>query len=200
MFLDLTGETVFLLGGGPSLRDALQTLAECPDENRKVFAINDSICSYPDANLLFFRDPSWYLANRNTLETWNGVLVTSVPATWYSLDVNVIKMKHVDDFVIGEDYIKYGRSAGHIALSLAISLGAKRCILLGYECKNVDGRSHYSRQKNSSDAWFRTDFLPAWRGWGAAADRAGVEVYNATPDTAITEFPSRPLVELLNVS
>jgi len=201
---DFTGETVFLLGGGPSLLDSL---GELEDETydihkeirkRRVVAINESIYCALYADILFFRDIAWYFGNKEVVDAWNGVVVTSTASTFYSSRVNVIKMKHSNDFLVGCGTIRYGRSSGHLALSLAINLGAKRCVLLGFDCRFVDGRSHFHSENNRTTALtYSSDFLPAWDGWGDAARRAGVEVVNATPGSAILEFQYRPLAEVL---
>lgn len=200
---NLSGKTVFLLGGGPSLLHSLDELEEhlVDKEIRKrgFIAINESIYCALYADLLFFRDITWYITNKEVVDAWTGVVVTTAKSQFYSSNVNIVKMQHCNDFLIGGDVIKYGRSAGHIALSLAISLGATRCVLLGYDCRLVDGRSHFHNEPSNAIAITYSEyFLPAWSGWGEAARRAGVEVVNATPGSAIVDFPYRPLREVLS--
>ena len=207
--VDFTNKTVFILGGGPSLlNDDQLGLLEGHLENqkihkRRVIAINESIYCALYADILFFRDIAWYFGNREIVETWDGVVVTTTPSRFYNenencTNVNIVQLKHSSDFLIGGDTIRYGRSSGHLALSLAINLGAKRCVLLGFDCRFVDGRSHFHSENNRTTALtYSSDFLPAWNGWGDAARRAGVEVVNATPNSAIIEFPYKPLAEVL---
>jgi hypothetical protein len=199
---DLSDSTVFLLGGGPSLLDSLPELEKHLEHKEirkwKIFSINESIYVAPYSDLLFFRDTSWYLGNKSVVDAWTGVVVTSTASKFYDPKVNVVKMKHCDNFLIGGDTIKYGRSAGHIALSLAIDLGAKKCMLLGYDCRIVNGRTHFhDKPSNAIAITYKEYFLPSWIGWGDAALAAGVEVVNCTPDSAILSFPRRPLSEVL---
>jgi hypothetical protein len=200
--IDLSECTVFLLGGGPTLTASLAELEVHLDDKEvrkwRVFAINESMYCAPFADLLFFRDTDWYLANKTAVGAWTAPVVTTAASQWYSSNVQVIKMKHCEDFLFGGDTIKYGRSAGHIALSLAINLGAKKCVLLGYDCRLVDGKSNFhDKSSNSIAITYSEYFLPAWVGWGDAVERAGVEVVNATPDSAILSFVRRPLSEVL---
>jgi hypothetical protein len=68
-------------------------------------------------------------------------------------------------------------------------MGAARIVLLGFDMRIADGRSHCHDDYESRDPnLYETDFRPAFEGWNAAAFRAGVEVVNATPGSALTEF------------
>jgi hypothetical protein len=199
MLPDLSSRTVFLLGGGPSLLNSIAELEERYDVGKYyIIAINESIYATLYANMLFFRDTTWYLGNKEFMDTWIGCVVTSTASRFYGSNVNIVKIKHVDRFLVGSDTIKFGRSSGHIALSLAISLGANKCVLLGYDCRIVDGRSHFHDKPSEVTALgYKEYFLPAWVGWGDAVEAAGVEVVNATPGSAILSFPRRPLSEVL---
>lgn len=199
MISDWSGKTAFLLGGGPSLPRLLDEIEECISPKYRIIAINDSIYTCLQADVLFFRDIAWFYGNRKIVDMWNGTIVSSTPCDIYPKKVNVVKTKHCDDFLIGGDTIKYGRSGGHLALSYAINRGAKRCVLLGYDCRVVDDQSHFhSWGKKTASVVYSHDFLPAWAGWGEAAKRANVEVWNATPGSAIREFPHVPFYEVLS--
>lgn len=197
----LWNKTVLILGGGPSLLDLIdvveQKLPLSPDY--AVIAINEAIYCSLYADILFFRDLSWFYGNRDIVGTWKGTVISSTASSFYPKNVKVMKTSHCNDFLVGGDTIRYGRSGGHLALSLAINLGAKQCVLLGFDCRTVNGRSHFhDKHSNAIDITYKKDFLPAWEGWGDAARRAGVEVVNATPDSAILEFPYQPLAEILH--
>jgi hypothetical protein len=94
--------------------------------------------------------------------------------------------------------LKFGRTSGHTAISLAIAMGAVRVILLGYDMRRVDGRSHFHDEYGSQDdKLFSHDFLVHFAGWNEAARRCGVTVINTTPGSALTEFPSGDLNDIL---
>ncbi len=191
--VDLRNKTVIILGGGPSLLDVIddiQRMLPLDISRYAIITINEAIYLSLYADLLFFRDVSWFYNNKKIVEMWNGIIVSSTTCRFYPSKVRIVKTTHCNDFLLGGNTIMYGRSSGHLALSLAINLGAKRCVLLGYDCRIVDGRSHFhDKPSNAIGLTYSADFLPAWAGWGEAARRAGVEVINSTPNSAICEFP-----------
>lgn len=69
-------------------------------------------------------------------------------------------------------------------------MGAARIVLVAFEGRAIDGRTHghgdYSMADHGS---FRERFLPGWTGLAPAFERLGVEVLNATPRSAVTDFP-----------
>ena len=183
----LRGETVFLLGGGSSLRGfAIDRL-----RGRQVMAINSSyrLCSWSQS--LYFSDIDWFHNHRTVVENWVGLAATATQSG-YGLPEKVLRLIALDrdDFGRGDICVKHGPSSGHVAISLAIAMGAARVILLGYDMGIIGGRSHHHDDyQTESDKLFRDDFLPGFAGWNAAAERAGVEVLNCTPGSALTEFP-----------
>lgn len=93
---------------------------------------------------------------------------------------------------------KHGGNSGAGAVSLAAHFGARRIILLGYDCKyGANGARHWhgdhpAELRNATS-------LPKWRGQFSeiAGHLVGVEVVNATRDTALTVWPRVSLEEAL---
>lgn len=192
----LDGATVFLLGGGPSLQDFD---VECL-RGRRVMAINTSAYLCPWAEFLYFTDNNWFDDNRPLVEAWPGTVITGSRVAKGKLPDKLLRIEVVNrpDFPHGERTLKFGRSSGHTAISLSISMGASRVVLLGYDMQRVDGRSHYHDVYGTEDdKLFSHDFVPAFTGWNDAALRAGAEVINCTPGSALTEFAMCPLAEVL---
>ncbi|HEU00998.1 MAG TPA: hypothetical protein ENH89_11735, partial [Aurantimonas coralicida] len=71
------GETVFILGGGPSLAgQGAQRLA-----GRRVIAVNSSYIAHPFADYLCSADRPWLYEHRAALEkAWRGRVVTVTDA------------------------------------------------------------------------------------------------------------------------
>lgn len=91
--------------------------------------------------------------------------------------------------------------SGITAIKLAIHLGAKRIILLGYDCQATDGQSHWH---GDHSAQVRPNPKPYdFERWRRLFDRfaatlpAGVEVINCSRETALTCFNLLPLNEAL---
>lgn len=185
----LKRETVFVLASGPSLKgfdfERLRGL--------NTIAVNSTAKLIPWADMLFFTDNSWFQKNRAFVESWRGVVVTlsrAAKRTHPDL-VRRIEAEPRPDFPpVGTSRIKAGRSSGHSAVSLAASMGAARIVLLGFDMRFVDERSHCHDDYENKDALlYERDFVPAFDGWYDAALRAGTEIVNATPNSALKEFP-----------
>ncbi len=91
------------------------------------------------------------------------------------------------------------QNSGVGAISLATYWGAKRVILLGYDCQKTGGKSHWhgDHPKGLGNA----GSLGTWPGQFAklATDLDNrVEIINCSRETALTMFERRPLDEVLN--
>jgi hypothetical protein len=90
----------------------------------------------------------------------------------------------------------YGNS-GAGAVSLAGLAGAKRVLMLGYDCAKTGGKAHWhgDHPKGLGNA----GSIHKWPQQFAKlkAGMAGVEIINCSRDTALTLFPRRPLEDCL---
>jgi hypothetical protein len=110
--------------------------------------------------------------------------------------LNVRDAGRASQFVPG--YAISGGHSGFQALQLAISLGASRVVLLGYDCKPKGKVTNYFGTKcaglnrpSDYQSWpqfYRDLKLPS-----------GVEVLNATPGSAIDAYPNVSIDSLLSV-
>lgn len=203
--LVFAGETVFCLASGPSLT---QSVAEVV-RGRRSIVVNSSCMLAPWADVLYFTDSSWYAARQKLVEEWPGLVVSQSRNAKIELPDKVKRVKGfgepsymVTEFpAIGSGVIRQGRSSGHTAVALAIAMAAKTIVLLGYDMRLVDGREHcHSEYKPEGRdlGQYATDFVPAFSGWNAAALKMGVQILNATPGSAVTEFPFVDLDDVLN--
>jgi hypothetical protein len=186
------GQTVFCLASGPSLADVDLTRLR----GRRIITVNSS-CHHAasaglDGELLYFGDETWYRDHLEAVEAWPGMIVTRwTRAKRLVPRIKLIQMEQRPDFPInGAPSIRKGRSSGHAVISLAVAMGAARIVLLGYDMRVVDGRSHCHDDYSQADHpdLYATEFLPHFDGWNAAALARNVNVVNATPDSALTEF------------
>ncbi len=92
-----------------------------------------------------------------------------------------------------------GRSSGHTAISLAIAMGAKRVAMVGYDMRVVGGREHFHADyKGGRDlSIYANEFVPGFNGWNESAWASGCEVLNCTPGSAVTEFATANLEDVL---
>ncbi len=156
----------------------------------------------PWASALFFTDHSWFETHREIVEEWPSLVFTLARHSKAALPDKLKRLEiepWAADFPLpGSMTIRQGRSSGHTAVSLAAALGATTIVLLGYDVSFDNGRSHHHDDYSEADPLiYERDFLPAWAGWNEAALRIGVQVLNATPGSALREFPMVLLDDLL---
>lgn len=111
----------------------------------------------------------------------------------------VLRVPSVDEPGLSLDPLRIhqGGNSGFQALNLAVLLGARRVLLLGFDLGRRGGRRHWhgdhpgdlNNPDETNFAWWRTAFA------GAVPDlaRAGVAVVNCTPGSALDCFPMAPL-------
>ena len=185
--LIFAGATVFILGGGPSLRGFdFSRLA-----GRRVIAVNEAIKHYPAADLLYFWDDPWFRANEALVLARHGLTATgSRAAAMQEPRLCYIQLDARAPLQRSAQAVRKGRSSGHTAVALAVACGAARAVLLGYDMRPVDGRSHFHDSYAMRDPdRMSGEWLPAFDGWCSGALAVGCEIVNATPGSALTEFP-----------
>lgn len=191
------GETAFCIAGGPSLRGAdLSAL-----KGQHAIAVNSSCHIAPWAEVLFFTDNSWFEKHEQIVADWPGTVVTCSRAAkvkWPDRVERVLGETRPDFPPPGSSIIRQGRSSGHTAVALAVAMAARRIVLLGYDMRIVDGRSHHHDDYACRDARvYENEFLPGFDGWAETAAKHGAEIVNATPGSAVTQFPMRDLGSIL---
>lgn len=196
-------ETVFIVGGGPSLKGFdFERL-----RGRRCVAVNSSGYDVPWADILLFHDNSWFEANRTLVDEWRGIAVTLSRHSKVAAPdlLRRVAIEERLDFPIGRGPIRTGHSSGQSALSLTVTMAARQVVLLGFDMKAVAGQTHYHVERPLYTAEhaartageYATTFLPYWAGWNDAALRVGCEVLNATPESALSEFPMVDLKDIL---
>jgi uncharacterized Rossmann fold enzyme len=98
---------------------------------------------------------------------------------------------------LGRTRLHSGGNSGHQAINLAYLFGAARIVLLGFDMQQRDpALSHYFGEHPYHKRPLTRNF-EAWRRnlalLGADLQAEGVEVLNATRDTALQCFPRVPL-------
>jgi hypothetical protein len=89
-----------------------------------------------------------------------------------------------------EKAIHWGANSGYQAINLAYLWGATRILLLGYDCKTINGKAHWFGQH--PQGLNRNQPLDEWKRnfpqLAADLEAEGVEVINCSPDTALDCF------------
>ena len=95
--------------------------------------------------------------------------------------------------------IHYGSNSGYQALNIAVLMGATRIILLGFDMKRVQGKSHFfgEHPKGLSNGDGYGLFIEKFQTAVDLPKEAAIEVLNCTPDSALPWFEKRDLREVL---
>lgn len=190
------GETVVLIASGPSL---CQEDVDYCNGKARVVVINDNWQKAPWADLLYAADGPWW-HHHNGAPEFKGQKWTQDEFAAQQYGLNHVFCKYQPSISHDSSVIHAGFNSGFQALNLVYLMGVKRAILLGYDMKlGHRGRKH----------WFGDHPQPLnkifdvakWRrSMDKAAHRykdAGLDVINASRDTALTEYRRASLADCL---
>lgn len=153
----------------------------------------------PWGDILYACDKPWWDHYINQLRgSFGGDLWTLDKAAAVAYGLNHVPYK--DRPGLGRNGIIHsGGNGGYQTLNLAYLFGAKKIVLLGFDMQETDGRSHshgdhpgsLNRQSNYKN-WVRN-----YQALARDLRDAGVEVINATRQTALLCFKKATLEEAL---
>lgn len=188
---DWNGESCVIIGAGPSVTAAQ---IEAAAGRARVLVINESWRFCPWADVLYGADARWWIERRGALG-FIGLKISASPKV--RLQFDDIELITVDldrnEILTGKlGVVGFGANSGFQALNLAVQFGSKRIILLGFDMRvGEEGEVHW----HGLHAWKnpKVEDLAYWRevldGQAQRLRDLGVEVINATPNSALTAYP-----------
>lgn len=97
-----------------------------------------------------------------------------------------------------QDLIHFGNNSGYQLINLAYLFGIKNMILCGYNMQVINNKKHFfgdhPQGLNRSGGY--NGFVSQYR--TIRPEDYGIEIINATPDTALDAFPIMALAEALD--
>ncbi len=197
------GETIVCAGCGPSL--TVEQLEECK-ETARIIVINDAYKLAPLADVLYASDARWWKWNNGAPDFygiriglgWNGVEGKPYPGWSENNDVYALANTGLTGLETEDRRgVRNGSNSGYQAINLAIHLGAKRIVLIGYDMKKVKDKDHFFGNRSPWPSPPYRTFLKAFKTMKEPLKELGIEVLNATPDSALKTFPRVSLTEAL---
>jgi len=189
------GLTWFIIASGPSL--TVEDVASL--KGQRVICINDNYRLAPWADVLYASDPTWWEWHAERVKLFKGRKITQDKEAAEKYDLEYIESREGDGLSRDPAYIHRGSNAGIQAINLAYHFGARRIVLLGYDMQATGGKSHW-HGKHPGES---NDYSP-WHKWvwrydpvAKDAQAMGIEIINATRETALTCFSRKPLSSLL---
>lgn len=200
-----SGRCCIVAASGPSLTEEVAAL--CSGE--RVIAVNDAYRLFPHADVLYACDAAWWNFHRSGPIGWVGERWTSHSLSpkndKRSIDevfgLRIIEGREGDGFSRDPRYIHYAGNSGFQAVNLAILFGADPIILVGFDMRRVDGRSHFFGEHKSPLSG--SAHYGAWCSkFARAAETLGPvpQIINATPGSALTCFPAMSLAMALDMA
>lgn len=195
-------ETVALIGGGPSLTQ--RQVDACRGKCR-VIVINDALRLAPWADLHYFCDKKWWQWH-NTKDWYagfKGLRVTLENADLCeSGQIKSLQNLGQDGLCAINTGLHTGQNSGFQCINLAVHLGAKRILLLGYDMRegteNGKPKAHwFGDHPVPTPASLYPTVIPKFRNLEAPLKALGVEVVNCTPGSAIDCFEQGDIESLL---
>ena len=188
---EFAGKTVVIAGQGPSLVPAQLTYLQ---EHLTTIALKDTYIHAPNASIVYACDRIWWADRWKTDQALRDHRGIRLCLDWQRMDTGIpdlwwLKSAGAKGLAATPGYVKHSNNTGQQAVDLAVGMGAKRILLLGYTMKQVNGRSHFhDRHQNIDNA-----ILDTYRGNMTIAAKQlavlGVSVYTVG-ETALKCFPN----------
>ena len=190
------GQTVYLIGGGPSLKGFEWNRLN----GKKTIAINKALKFYPNADAVYWTDGRVYTWFEKEINNFKGLKYTIRPKA-YSTEVNLLRRGKKFGLETANDRLAHGNNSGYAAINLAIHLGAKRIILLGYDMGSTSEGSHFhdGYPVNATSAKiYKDQFLPGFDILKNEIKGKKIQIFNACPTSNLKAFPIITIEEALS--
>jgi len=213
------GDTAFIIGGGPSLRgfpvDRLRGRGRVIVINRMVLPAEEWP-GVPWADVLHFADCSFWVRFRDQiLPIWQDGRITTLcngfmlengevkRAEIYPGD-GLLRLARAPRLGLSSDprRLSHGSSSGYSAINLAYLFGATRIVLLGFDLKFDGDRTHTHEGYGVRQATLQHQLSVHAGAFPFLVEPLGfrgVQVLNASPDSALECWPKIPRDETLTL-
>lgn len=197
------GETVCIAASGPSLESA--DVWEAYDAGCKVITINETWRACPAAHALYAADYMWWIKRGPGPAAFVGERWTT-SAQWPINQAELLASLNKVETKAGCDLtdappICTGNNSSFQAMSLAVLWGAKRIIFTGLDLSlGPNGKDHWHGAHDGLASPVRAlpVFLKAFEHVAPQLTARGVQVINASRQTALTCFPRMSMIHALS--
>ena len=203
------GDTAYILGGGPSINDLNFDLIR----DKRVIGVNNSY-GYPvkkngelveyiprdEVDVCWYTDHGWFLIHRKWLKNFPGLKVHQTNKWYRQLGCKRVARGKQYGIDLMRSRVAWNGNSGLSAINLAVHFGCKRIVLLGFDMHKMNGLNWHTDHNNKPprfDPFSR--FMIGLPHIKRDAIVLGVEILNATPNSAIPEliFPNVTLEDII---
>lgn len=187
--------TAVIIASGPSAGEADLSLCK----GWPVVVVNDCFRLYPDADLLYACDRQWWDIHQRDTQGFAGERWTQCAETAQKYGLSHIAGEPGAGFSSRRGLIFYNWNSGAQAMQLAWQMGARRLILIGFDCGKIKDKVHWfgdhPRGLVNESPWQM--FIGAFELMAKDCEKLGIEVINTSMGSLLRCFPRRPLAEVL---
>jgi hypothetical protein len=191
------GATAFILGGGPSLHDVDLSRVK----NEKVIGINEAYTFGDWVDFTFIGNNKYYVRHKNALADYRGQIGCAGGKSYNDPNVlTVYKSNTICTMQRGR--IGMANNSGIGAINLAMQLGVREIVLLGFDMGLKNGINWHKnnvtiqfQKKQITERYYETVRKTMCNRVVDIVYGAGIDVYNCTPQTSLDCFPVMTLDE-----
>lgn len=196
---DWVGDTCIIVAGGPTAKEQPYHLIR---PEHRVIVINNAHQLVPGADILFACDLAWWRRYGATL-TFKGLrLSTDKHACKLPYGVQQVNLDRPSDKMnlVKFNTVGWGGNSGFQALNLAVQMGAKKIVLVGYDMTTVHGLHWHGSHPRGMNNPTENNVRRWCRAVDGAADDLeplGIKVVNCSPVSALQRYEKMGLKEAL---
>lgn len=181
---------------GPSL--TVQDVEFCRGK-APVIVVNDAHRLAPWADVLYSSDQKWWQVYEG-VPVFQGQKFGIQPLKPHpKWGVTVLRNGGTNGLSSDPAKLCNGQNSGYAAVNLAVHLGAKRVVLLGYDMGRLGKKHHFfgdhPPRLRSGSPYHK--FILRFTTLVEPLKQAGIDVINCSAHTHLTMFERRPLAEVL---
>jgi len=182
------GLDVFVIGGGVSLETFDWSLLEneCTVGCNDAYKLGAKVCK-----ICIFGDPKWFRTHQRGLVEYEGLLFTN-HGEFQRTRLDWLWTLPRKPHGLWTNALAWNTNTGAAAINLALILGAKRVILLGFDMHLSNGRQNWHENLlNAPDKAVYKKFIEGFERLAKDLDRVfpGREIINVTDDSSLDYFP-----------
>lgn len=189
------GRTAIVIASGPTAQKTWgeRCAGDCP-----VLAVSDGFKLASEAQIIYAHDMAWW-ANRPEARK-HGALCLSGGDVPFDDVIPLQKTGNDDGFDERLGFMRLGPNSGHLGVHLAFQLGANTAVLVGFDMRKINGRSHYFGE-HKGPLWMLSNYelwVKRFRTFARTmAEKHDRTILNATPGSALDFLPEVDLEDVL---
>jgi hypothetical protein len=192
----------FIIGGGPSLKG--KDLSEL--KGKSAIGVNYDMFR-PETKIGIFADLMFYKNFKYDIQAAHIPIVTMTPDAkkdfpfLYYMEKTKVNLLDLSGNGLAwfHSQVSEAGNTGAAALNLAVVLGIREVVLIGFDMKETEGRRNhhdaYGYQEKGADPYGR--FIKRFESFLPDLEHLGVKVYNSNLESAMECFPKKRLEDFL---